>query len=158
MGVYVYIYTYCFLHREKSNTGFSDSVFELNDSFKSLKNWYSSIRVSSVIDLFNCKLWKWFVIAVFFYFYCIFLCVEEGKKEKKKRRGMQGKVFSILIAFFSRKNAGIVWRIFFFLANGKRNTEFFEFCLTIKQFWDLLRINISLSVFRTSMICFTENR
>ena len=26
-----------------------------------------------------------FVIAVFFYLYCIFLCVEEGKKEKKKR-------------------------------------------------------------------------
>ena len=56
---------------------------------------------------------------------------------------MQGKVFSILIAFFSRKNAGIVWRIFFFLANGKRNTEFFEFCLSIKQFSNLLRINIS---------------
>ena len=69
--------------------------------------------------------------------------MEEGKKEKKKRRGMQGKVFSILIAFFSRKNAGIVWRIFFFLANGKRNTEFFEFCLSIKQFSHLLRNNIS---------------
>ena len=27
-----------------------------------------------------------FVIAVFFYFYCIFLCVEEGKKEKKEKR------------------------------------------------------------------------
>ena len=65
------------------------------------------------------------------------------KKKKKKRRGMRGKVFSILIAFFSRKNAGIVWRIFFFLANGKRNTEFFEFCLSIKQFSNLLRINIS---------------
>ena len=52
--------------------------------------------MSLICSTVNCE--SDFVIAVFFYFYCIFLCMEEGKKEKKEK-GKLGKIFQLLSYF-----------------------------------------------------------